>query len=377
VPQPVTVVILAPALPPGAGVLGTLLDDARTALGERHAAAFAAAGAGQVVVHREPADAAPFGARLRRVVALHGSGGLVLLGAGAMPLATVRDRRTFVEAAAGDEPAALANNAYSADAIAVACAGNALRDVPEDLPTDNALPRWLAEVAGVPVHDLATRRDLAFDIDSPLDLLLLAAGAGTGPDAAGNAPGPGLTPVPAHADAEPVRARLAALRGLAQDVGAELLLAGRVNGDDLRAVERGSRARTRAVIEERGLRTAMLATTRGRPNRRPPRSLLAHLLEQAGPARLGELVADHADGALLDTRVLMAARAGADESAWPPPEDRYASDLLLPDRVADPWLRALTASAASAPIPILLGAHTLVGPGAVLALGLPREADAG
>ena len=28
--------------------------------------------------------------------------------------------------------------------------------------------------------------------------------------------------------------------------------------------------------------------------------------------------------------------------AWPAPEDRYASDLLLPDRVADPWLRELT-----------------------------------
>jgi len=34
VPLPVTVVILAPALPPGAGVLGTLLDDARTALAD-------------------------------------------------------------------------------------------------------------------------------------------------------------------------------------------------------------------------------------------------------------------------------------------------------------------------------------------------------
>ena len=61
--------------------------------------------------------------------------------------------------------------------------------------------------------------------------------------------------------------------------------------------------------------------------------------------------------------MLLAHRLGADESAWPAPEDRYASDLLLAERIGDPWLRALTASARSARIPILLGGHTLVGPG--------------
>jgi hypothetical protein len=49
-------------------------------------------------------------------------------------------------------------------------------------------------------------------------------------------------------------------------------------------------------------------------------------------------------------------------------EDRFASDLLLPDRIADPWLRSLTAAAVGAPVPILFGGHTLVGPGLRLAL---------
>jgi hypothetical protein len=61
-----------------------------------------------------------------------------------------------------------------------------------------------------------------------------------------------------------------------------------------------------------------------------------------------------------------------DESAWPSPEDRFASDLLLPDRILDPWLKALTRSALDAPIPILLGGHSLVGPGARLALHVRR-----
>ncbi len=69
-----------------------------------------------------------------------------------------------------------------------------------------------------------------------------------------------------------------------------------------------------------------------------------------------------ATGRSWTRRVLLAHRLGADESAWPPPEDRFASDLLLPDRIGDAWLRALTASAVEAPIPVLLGGHTLVGP---------------
>jgi hypothetical protein len=359
VPRPVTALILAPAAASGARPLEAHLDAVRGALAVRHAAAFSAAGADAVVVHRELPDDLPFGERLRRLVRDNGAGGLVVLGAGAIPLATNADRRAFVQAGRANERRALANNAYSADVIAIADAASALRDLPADLAGDNALPRWLAEVAGVPVDDLATRRDLAFDVDSPLDVLLLGGLVD------------GLPQLPVD-DADPVTSRLASLRALAADPGAELLVAGRVNAADLRAIERGARARTRALIEERGLRTAALAAQRGRPNRRPPRSLLARLIEHEAPDRFGELVAAHADGALIDTRVLIAARAGADEREWPTAEDRYASDLLLADRVGDPWLRAITRSAAGATVPILLGAHTLVGPGAVLALGIER-----
>jgi hypothetical protein len=71
--------------------------------------------------------------------------------------------------------------------------------------------------------------------------------------------------------------------------------------------------------------------------------------------------------------VLLAHRLGANEAAWPPPEDRFAADLLLHEQIADPLLRALTRSAAEASIPIVLGGHTLVGPGLRLALGDPGQ----
>jgi hypothetical protein len=371
---PVTVLILAPAPDPAAGPLEATLDAARTALAEHHRRGFLEAGAAQVVVRREPPDDTPFGARLRRLVAEVRPVGLVVLGAGSLPLATTADRRAFVDAAAGAEPSALANQRYSADALAIARADLALADLPPDLDSDNALPRWLAERAGIAVRDMRTRRRLAMDVDSPVDLLLLEGAPGPGRRSGGRRrDGPGAPPsghlpdLPAEI-ADAVRVRLAALRALARDPAAELLVAGRMSAADLRWLERSTRSRTRALIEERGLRTAAAGALVGRPNRRPARSLLGEILDRDGPGCIGRLVADLADGALLDSRVLLAHRLGADERRWPPPEDRFASDLLLPDRVGDPWLAELTAAAAAATVPILLGGHGLAGPGARLAL---------
>ena len=104
-----------------------------------------------------------------------------------------------------------------------------------------------------------------------------------------------------------------------------------------------------------------------------------------GPDALARLVSRLADAAVIDTRVLLAHRLGPDESAWPPPEGRFASDLLLPGSIADPWLRALTESAAGAAAPsatttplsdhpVLLGGHTMVNGGLRL---LAQRARAG
>ncbi len=207
------------------------------------------------------------------------------------------------------------------------------------------------------MRDLRTRRRLAMDVDSPLDLLLLEGVRGA-PD----------LPLPGDSEAGPVHERLARLRALALDPGAELLVSGRTSAADLRWAERHTRSRTRAFMEERGLRTASIGAAVGRPNRRAPHSLLGELLDRDGPESLGRHVATLSDGALIDSRVLLAHRLGGDERAWPSAEDRFASDLLLADRVQDTWLAALTAAAAEAPVPVLLGAHSLVGPGLRLAL---------
>ena len=150
---------------------------------------------------------------------------------------------------------------------------------------------------------------------------------------------------------------------VAADPGAELLVAGRLSSDTLRWLERGTASRTRALVEERGLRSGP------RPGQRHPGSSLGLLLERDGPSSLGAHLGRLGEAAVLDTRVLLAHHLGGDESGWPSSEDRFASDLLLHERIVDPWLRELTSAAATAPIPVLLGGHTLVGPGLRLAVG--------
>jgi len=369
-PLRVSVRVLHPDPGPSAGPLERYLDRARRENGERHVRGFRAAGADDVALLAGPPDDTSFGARLDGLRAsLPAGNGIVVLGSGSMPLAGRADRSAFVGVARGvsGPRAALANNRYSADAVAIASPAD-LPPIP-DLPGDNALPRWLAERAGWAVSDLHRRWRLQVDLDSPLDIALARAG-GAGGERDG------------HATAEPdthllgaVVDRLAAVRALGAYRHGELLVSGRTSAASLHWLEVHTACRIRALVEERGLRASSVlavgdeAAGAGSPGpRRPPRSVLGDLLDRDGPEALGPLVSELADGALIDSRVLLAHRLGVDERSWPSAEDRFASDLLRWEEIADPWLRALTHSAAGSSIPIVLGGHTLVGPGIRLAI---------
>lgn len=345
--------------------LTRLLAAARTMLVEHQRSLFRAQGVRRFVVIDGAANAmeiaGSFGERLAAVVADIGRGGLVVYGSGAVPLLAARDVERLVRVAGSGRRHAVTNNRYSSDVCAVGDAG-VLRDLPP-LPSDNALPRWLEERGATPVAELGGRSRLGLDLDSPLDLALLALDRRT--------PAPLAALAARHGLAVP---RLSALRALAQDPGRELLIHGRSGSRTLRWLERNVRCRVRFLAEERGMRAASeLARGERQPPlaARPPRSVLGRLLAEHGPRALGRTVAELADGAVIDGRVLLADRLGAGEAAWPSPEDRFASDLGRPESIADPWLGELTSAVAAAPVPILLGAHTLVGPGIRVLLGGP------
>jgi CTP:molybdopterin cytidylyltransferase MocA len=338
------VAIILHAVPEaGAGPLESAFVAGRAANAVRHARGFEAAGAMSRTVETRPGGA-PFGTRLRRLAALDAGAGIIILGSGSIPLATPADRAQLVRAAAAGAGPVLTNNRYSGDVLAIPGSVD-LSALPE-VAADNGVPRWLAG-RGVPVEDLRARWRLQVDLDTPIDLLV----TGRDPRTDGAF--------------DPARAAVDGLRRAAASGGSEILVAGRTSAATLDWLETHTASRTRALVEERGMRTAL-------PGQRPARSSLGLLLDRDGPEALGRILAELAEAAVVDTRVLLAHRLGTDGEAWPSVEDRFASDLLLHERIADPWLRALTRAAVEAPIPVLLGGHTLVGPGLRRLIGVAR-----
>ena len=338
-----------------------LLADVRGDLAARHAELFRSAGAFAVNVASEWHAGLTFGEALASLAPARG--GLIVLSGGAVPLLNHGDANRLVSAAAAYDRVALTNNRYSSDICAVANA-SVLRGLPP-LPSDNALPRWLEERAGYSVRELGSRDRLALDLDTPQDIALTAL-----------APAAPAWLRTAAAAARLEIARLDDLRAIAGNPRRELLVFGRSGSSTLRWLETNVRCRVRFLAEERGMRASSplaigSAGTAQRERQRPPRATLGALLDQSGPGALAEIVGSLSDGAIIDSRVLLAHHFGADEATWPAPADRFASDLHLPAQVSDPWLRALTESVAGSRLPILLGGHSLVGPGIRLLLRGP------
>lgn len=273
-------------------------------------------------------------------------------GAGSLALLDDASLDALVSPVAGE---VVANNRYSADAFVVAGHLDAALDALGTCPTDNAAVRCL-ESAGFRSRDLGDVAWSRFDVDTPLDLALLRIALRL-PDVRradqrlsaflemASLPGGGRLDIP----------RLSEIGAVLRNRDAQLVAAGRIPSSAWAYLETESACRVRCFIEERGMRSARDAA---------PRSLLADWAERLGAADLiGELTS-LGDAVILDTRVLMAARGGsADATAWPPAEERFASDFGAHVRVETAWLAELTEAAANSPVPVLLGGHALVSDG--------------
>jgi hypothetical protein len=88
------------------------------------------------------------------------------------------------------------------------------------------------------------------------------------------------------------------------------------------------------------------------------RSLLNEYLDLVGVEAFFQRLGALADAVLLDSRVILASRG-----LWPSDADRFHADLLLDAEINDPFLRALTGAARSAPVPVVMGGHSLVAGG--------------
>jgi len=98
------------------------------------------------------------------------------------------------------------------------------------------------------------------------------------------------------------------------------------------------------------------------------RSILGFYLERVGVSRFFATLADLGDAAFIDTRVLL-----AHLRLRPSQADRFYSDIGRVEAIRDPFLRAFTGAAREAPIPVVLGGHSLVSGGLMLLAEIARQ----
>lgn len=283
----------------------------------------------------ETADSIIFGDQLRAIARQLGSAAIVYIGGGSAPLLDADGLRRLV--AAIDVPGTVAaNNALSSDWVGFRPADALARTAP--VRTDNDLAWRLHHDAGLARVPLDPSLATTLDIDTPTDLALLRRA-------------PGLPPLLREylETRVPDLPAVAAIEDLMLDPYRTLIIAGRVNVTILAMVERQVSFLKRLFIEERGMRAS------GRQARGEVRTLLAALLMEVGPERFFAILGGLGDGLIFDTRPLFAHLAPDLSVA-----DRFASDLLRPDLIANPLVRDFTAAARAARFPVIFGGHALV-----------------
>ncbi len=278
-----------------------------------------------------------FGNTIKRVIAAEKLDGILYFGSGSGGLLTEEQVENLVSFSQRPESGALFNNFYSCDFFAVAKAGNLLET--ELPPIDNPLGLVLSDL-GFPCFALPHEAATQFDIDTPTDLLLLAATERGGNKIRAFLEKQRLT----HPEVPRLLERLV-------DRTAHLYLIGRVNPVTWSHFEGEVACRTSALIEGRGMRSYT--------NRRG--ELLTKVLDTVGIHRFFTWLAQSADAAIIDSRPLL-----SQGGQLPAPSDRFASDLLCPEQIENRLWAAFTREAIASEIPILLGGHSLVSGGLYL-----------
>lgn len=280
-----------------------------------------------------------FGQRLRELAEQYCAQALLYLGGGSGALLSTQAIDELATRVGSAERILLTNNLYSTDFAAFAPA-DVLHGL--DLPAiDNDLGWTLAEKAGLVNQSLPRNAATQLDVDTPTDLMILSQHPGTGPhtrDVLGSL----------RLDTSHLTAALKVL----MDRDGEVVVAGRASASMWEYLERSTACRVRVLAEERGMRAS------GRQKRGEVRSLLGFHYQQVGPARFFEHLAELGQAVFLDSRVIF-----AHLGLWPSASDRFNSDLRRPDCIENRQMREFTEAALNAPIPVVLGGHSLVSGG--------------
>ena len=290
----------------------------------------------QVAVDKELGEPFHFGQHLLDIVESYSLEKVLYMGGASAPLISSAEFQYLRELLEQNDGVLLANNFYSADIVGFS-PGQALTKITLP-PIDNTLALALSNEAGLRWIPVQRTLGLNFDVDTPADIMIMSVH-----------PDRGLHTRRAVADLSWDFRRYKAIKELLGNPNGELLIYGRVGSNLFQYLDANTRCRLRLYSEERGMKAL------GRDTRGEVKALMGRLVEELGFDSFFSFLAEIALGAVLDTRVLF------EHFGWKlTPADRFASDLGEVDLISHPQLKEFTRAAMEAPIPILLGGHSLV-----------------
>ncbi len=282
------------------------------------------------------AGAFHFGEVLRELVQRQGLRHIFYMGGASIPFVTIQELQEICALLLRREAVIYSNNAQSADIVAFT-PGSLIQHI-EPPRMDNVLAIALRDGTGVEHLLFRSTSGFLFDLDTPTDLLLLAGSPFVGARTSQRLRSLRL-------DLSRLEKAKAVLRGDYEEV----LLLGRVGAPVIAHINNNLKVRLRIFSEERGMK-ALEREEKGQVV-----SLMGLFLEQVGPTRFMEAIASVAHCAFLDTRVLM-----AHLKLKLSDRERFLSDLGRWEEMSETIFQEFTRAAVEAPIPIILGGHSLV-----------------
>ncbi|NIO05422.1 MAG: hypothetical protein GTN74_12660 [Proteobacteria bacterium] len=282
----------------------------------------------------------PFGQRLRSIIQKYAVGNLLYLGGGSGVFMDVEDMARLAQAALAFPETLWVNNFYSTDFAAFRTAS--LLDELARCRRDNHLGWILGRDTGMKARVLPPSLTSRFDIDTPVDLMVLKAHQKT----------------PGHHLAEFLAQLTFDLSPLFKVTDAlvhresRILIIGRVPLQIAAFFDKATACHVNFHIEGRGMDAREEAETIH------PWSLVGKSLETMGLREFFHALSREAQAMIMDSRVCFR-HLGIDATR----RDRFFSDLLRPDQVQEPFVRRFTRHARQSPVPCILGGHTLVSGG--------------
>lgn len=286
----------------------------------------------------DPNEEFQFGKRLQELLLQSGCDQFVYIGSGSAPLIGIDNLIDLKEKLNSEELTCITNNYFSADLFALN-SSSVFFQLAQAPKTDNGVPRSLKEELNIRIVELPRNTITQFNIDSPLDLLVLDCAS-----AGGTLLKESIANWNVNSDF------LSDAAKVLRDSSKQIFVSGRVSSRTWQYLEKETACRVRVLSEERGMGAA------GHLGALRARSLLGQVIENVGPSQcFREWIPMLCDAAFIDIRPVL------EHLKWETSaEDRFNADLLRYHEIKHSGLKNLVQAASNSPVPVIIGGHSLV-----------------